>query len=356
MDDELSSSMARKVSVSLARHPTISDVARAAGVSVGTVSNVLNGKGRHSAATRARVIRAASSLYYRPNALIRSLQTGTTNTVGVFTWRIYLGAWHDMTLDLLRGISRGLALKGRDMLLYARHPHEGDVEPAYFLDGRVDAVILAPGGLSPADLEQLATTSLPIVTLYQSAIPPSVASVRIDNASGIAAIMDHLVALGHRRIAFVSPVYSDDFRERRQAYWDGLERHALAFSQEWSSLGMLPRETEVGAALQSLISMRDRPTALVCGNDGVALSAIQALSGMGLSVPADVSVTGFDDSPASASADLTTIRQPAETVGSQAAEYVEALLSGARGQDCRITLPVMPIFRGSAAPPRQRGG
>ena len=351
-DDELSSSILCKVALSVARHPTINDVARAAGVSVGTVSNVLNRKGRHSDATRAKVIRAAASMHYRPNALIRSLQTGTTNTIGVFTWRVYLGAWHDMTLDLLRGISKGLAETSRDVLLYARHPHEGDVDPGYFLDGRVDAAILAPGGLSPEGLEQLASSSLPVVTLYQSRIPASVASVRIDNASGIHATVEHLVKLGHRRIAFLSPAYSDDFCERRQAYLDAMERHDLAPRAEWAPLGELEREGDAGEMMDYMLGTRVLPTAIVCGNDGVAIAALRALRERGFAVPQDLSVAGFDDSAAAQSEDLTTVRQPAEEVGMTAARFVEALLCGARGEECRAVLPVQLITRGTTASPR----
>ncbi len=335
----------------MARLSTIADVARAAGVSVGTASNVLNGKGRHADATRARVIQAAARVHFAPNALIRSLQTGTTNTIGVFTWRVYLGAWHDMTLDLLRGISKGLAETSRDMLLYARHPHEGNVDPAYFLDGRVDAVILAPGGLAPSELNVLAQSSLPIVTLYQSSIPSSVASVRIDNRSGIRAAVDHLVRLGHRRIVFLSPDYSDDFCERRDEYLNSLDRHGLEPKPEWAPLASLGRDADVEPSIARIASMSERPTALVCGNDGVAIAALDALRAHRLRVPGLMSVTGFDDSAASRNADLTTVRQPAEEVGMQAARYVEELLSGKTGDQCRSLLPVKFIVRGTTAPP-----
>lgn len=343
----------------MARHPTINDVARAAGVSVGTVSNVLNGKGRHRDTTRARVRRAAASLHYRPNALIRSLQTGKTNTVGVFTWRVhteYLGDWRNVSLDLLRGISEGLSRSARDVLLYARHPHEGGVDPAYFLDGRVDAVILAPGGLSADGLAQLAATGLPVVTLYQAGVPDAAASVRIDNASGIRAAVSHLVELGHSRIAFVSPGYNDDFRERRQAYLDAMAEHGLAPSQDWEPFGVMEREIDVVGAIERMMHLSELPTALICGNDGVAAEAVRLLGDRGIEVPGDMSVCGFDDSEAARSANLTSVYQPAEDVGATAARFVEALLDGAKGHECRAVLPVRLMTRNSTGAPRERRG
>lgn len=337
----------------MARRPTISDVARAAGVSVGTASNVVNCKGRHSETTRARVMQAAECLHFAPNALIRSLQTGTTNTVGVFIWRVFVGAWHEMTLGLLQGISRGLAEASRDVLLYSRHPHEGELQPVYFLDGRVDAVILAPGGLPRDGLQHLTASGLPTVTMYQSDVPDGVGSVRIDNCGGVAAVVDHLVELGHRKIAFVSPAYSDDFRERREAFRVARDRHGLDPREEWLRCDSDVGESDVAGIVARLATSGDRPTAIVAGNDGYAITALGVIEGLGLEVPREVSVTGFDDIGAARASNLTTVRQPADEVGFSAARMTLQMLNGTNGERPNAVLPVQLVTRGTTAPPAQ---
>jgi LacI family transcriptional regulator len=336
--------------VGVARRATISDLARAAAVSVGTASNVLNGKGRHAETTRLRVIEAARNLQFVPNALIRSLQTGTTNAVGVFTWRLERGDWHDVTFDVLRGISRGLAEHGMDVLLYAAHPHEHNVEATYFLDGRVDAVVLAPGGLDREGIEAVAGAGVPVVALYQSDVPERVASVCIDNRMGVFDAMAHLVALGHRRIAFIGPTYTEDFRERRDAYGAGLARHGLRFDPDMCSAEGLGTPDTVGPELARLLSLGRAPTALLCANDGYALAVLELLRQREVAVPNSVSVVGFDGSAQALTVGLSTVRQPAEEVGAQAAQYARALVGGATLTECRTTLPVTYVAARTTAP------
>ncbi len=333
------------------KRATISEVARLAGVSIGTVSNVLNGKGRFSETTRRRVLWAASELQFAPNALIRALQSGRTNTIGVFTWRVYLGGSRDVSLDMLRGISRGLSEHSLDALLYARHPHEGEVEAAYFMDGRVDGVILAPGGLNRAGVDALAASGLMGVLLYQRYVPGRLASVRIDNASGIAAAVDHLVRLGHRRIAFVSPLYSDDFHERYEAYCNALEAHGIVPDRRLAATSVTEHGPDLEHAVLALIQREHPATAILAGNDGLALRTLEILANRGVSVPGDVSVVGFDDAPDAATARLTTIRQPAEELGFQAAVLMKRLLEGRNGADCHMVLPVHFVPRETTGPP-----
>jgi LacI family transcriptional regulator len=333
------------------RRSTIADVAKLAGVSVGTVSNVLNVKGRYSETTRRRVLWAASELQFAPNALIRSLQSGKTNTIGVFTWRLHLGGTKDVSLDTLRGISRGLAERNLDALLYARHPHEGGAEPTYFLDGRVDGVILAPGGLSRDGVDAFAASGMCGVLLYQNHVPPSLGAVTIDNAEGVTAAVDHLVNLGHRRIAFVSPQYSDDFSERRDAYIAASERHGLVVDRRLVVADIADHDDSLERAALNLIRSEQPPTAILLGNDALALRLLQFLCGYGVRVPGDLSVVGFDDAPDARNARLSTIAQPAEEVGYQAALLVSQMLDGAPGAACRVRLPVRFLPRETTGPP-----
>lgn len=332
------------------RRSTISDVARLAGVSVGTASNVLNEKGRYAEATRRRVLWAASQTNYAPNALIRSLQSGRTNTIGVFTWRMHLGAGRDVSLAMLRALSRGLSQYGLDALLYARHPHEGDVAPAYFLDGRVDGAILAPGGLTAEGATALASSGMPAVMLYQRVVPSEFGSVTIDNQSGVLSAVDHLVGLGHRRIAFVSTLYSDDFRERLEAYQSGLERHGIVPERRWVSTSVSAASASLEQAVMQMLRVADPPTAIIAGNDGFALNILDMLLRYGIRVPEDLSLVGFDDAPDAESARLTTVRQPAEEVGFQAALMMGRMIEGGSGFERHVHLPVSLIPRDTTGP------
>ncbi len=185
-----------------------------AGVSVGTVSHVFNAKGRFTEATRARVMQAAADLRFTPNALIRSLQSGKTHTLGIFTWAITADTNRDISMTLLRGAMSGIAAAGRDALIYLRHPPLDEVSVHLFLDQRVDGLILSPGGLSAEGLQALADSGLPTVAIYQHPVPREIASVNIDNTAGLRAAMEHLIALGHRRIAFYASDKSFDFGQR----------------------------------------------------------------------------------------------------------------------------------------------
>lgn len=327
------------------------EVARLAGVSVGTVSNVLNGKGRVAERTRRRVLAAAEALCFAPNALIRSLQTGKTNTVGVFAWRLHLTSGRSIATELLRGISRGLSEQSLDGLIYGRHPHEGELAPSFFADGRVDGLILAPGGLSPTGVEALASVGLSTVLLYQRHVPPSMGAVTIDNASGVRAAVEHLVRLGHTRIAFIAPTNSDDFRERRAAYESAMEAFSRPVRRCWTPELASDQERDVVLAVMALARSQEPPTAIIAGNDGIALCALETLASLGARVPGDVSVVGFDDTEQSRVTRLTTIRQPAEEMGYTAAVFIGRLMSGADPLECRVCMPVEFLPRETTGPP-----
>lgn len=333
------------------RHPTIADIARRAGVSVGTVSNVFNRTGRFSDRTRSRVLQAASELHYTPNALIRSLQRGKTHSIGVFTWMPNMQTY-DIAMLLFNGIVTGIAARRYDTLFYSSYPNpHGDVPAISFMDGRVDGLILGPWGLEQGGLEILAASKLPVVALYQQPIPATLGAVNVDNVGGMIAAIDHLVALGHRRIAFCAPNVATDFEERRKGYYCGLEKHGiapdLALCQFYNDY-----HTPSAGICDALFTLPDPPTAILAGDDFTAFQLWEELNRRGIRVPEDVSLVGFNDTPAaSASPGLSTIRQPVEQVGMIAAELLFRLMDGAPAVECRVVLPVEFIARGTTGPP-----
>ena len=334
------------------RRATIAHIAERAGVSIGTASNVFNGKGRFTEETRERVMQAALDMNFTPNALIRSLQSGRTRSIGVFSWAITTNTTRDISMLLLRGVLEGIAKAGCDTLFYSRHPHIGEVSVTLFLDRRVDGLILCPGGIPLEGLQTLANCGLPTVALYHGPVPAGIGAVNIDNASGVRAGMEHLIGLGHRRIAFYTPIDTFDFSERFRAYRDSLERSGLPLDPALQCVVGGNHHATARSALAALLSLPQPPTAILAGDDSVALSLIEAARERGLRTPEDISVVGFDDAPdAGLPPGLTTARQPAAEVGRVAAGFVERLLAGESAENCRVTLPVEFVIRNTTAPP-----
>ena len=330
---------------------TIRDVARRAEVSVSTASNALNNKSEVAEETRRRVFSAARDLHWTPNALIRSLQSGRTNTIGVRTWSLATDPAHGITLSFLKGVCDQIALSGHDVLLYSNFGGENGVRADAFLDGRVDGVIVVPHGMTGDEMDRLAESHLPSVLVYSDYLAGRAGTVTIDNAAGIDAAVAHLIALGHRRIAFSAPLTTFDFRERRAAYQRGLEKRGLAFDPALV-LVLDQYGSKLAPLCAEMLALPQQPTALIAGDDTLALRWRDALSANQKHVPHDFSLIGFDDSPNALTAPgLTTVRQPAEEVGRTAALFLERLIGGAAPDQCQAQLPVTLIVRGTTGPP-----
>ena len=332
---------------------TIKDVALKAGVSISTVSKAFSNHVDLSEKTRARVLTVAAEMHYTPNALIRSLRQGNTRTVGFYArWGVHPDTSTDITGRIWHGIADELARIGYDALYFSgfasRTP---DNVAATFLDGRVDAMIMAPGCVAPESLVALVEFGLPAVVIYDRTAPKGIACVTVDNRAGTFMAMDHLFALGHRRIAFYAPYFSRDFEERLSAYREAFARRGVEPDPAWILYNPSGQILETDAA-ERLIASDPRPTALVTGDDNTALKVRTTLLDRGLSLPGDMSITGFDDVDAAGLyPGLTTIRQPAIEVGKTAAAYVGRLLKKEAARDCRTELPVELVVRASTCPP-----
>lgn len=334
------------------RWATVRDIARLAGVSPSTVSNVFNDRGNFSEATRTRVMEAAKKLHYTPNALIRSLQQGTTRTIGVFTWRVVAEVCRSINTQVLQGVTEALARAHYDSLLYSLYPHEGTLgSPTYFLDGRVDGLITAPGGLSADGLAVLCEAGLPTVALYERDVPAAMGSVSIDNRTGVKEAVAYLAGLGHRHVAFVSPTYGYHFIERQEAFQAAADAHGLRVT-----LLTCPDKDDFHMVefADALMPSPGSPTAVLAGYDKIALDLIDILTTRGIRIPDELSIIGFDDSPGAAiSPGLTTIHQDARTVGSLAADMVIAMAQGDLAAARHLELPVSLVIRNSTTTPRR---
>jgi DNA-binding LacI/PurR family transcriptional regulator len=325
--------------------PTSKDVAQAAGVSQSTVSIVLAGKaaGRISDATAQAVRQAADRLGYRPNLAARSLRLGQTRTVLLVVptlSSLFFGA-------LYTGAARVAAEHGFGMVVYpwpdvagrARSPF---AEAHEAIDGILASSMAVDvlAGLDP----------LPRVML-DSDPRGDAPTVNFDVAEGMRAVTAHLAGLGHRRIGHLAAdVDAWTFRARADV---------LAEAVRGRPGGVLVRECteiEIGAAREAatrLLDRPDRPTALVCDDDLMAAGACKAARALGLDVPGDVSVTGFDDMllAEAVEPELTTVRLPAEELGARGMAALLDLLDGRRPGS--VSLPGELIVRASTAAPRR---
>jgi LacI family transcriptional regulator len=339
------------------RGTTIRDVALKAGVSVGTVSKVFNNKGKLTDETKQRVLTAAASLNFSPNALIRSLQQGKTNTIGVYTWRIRTDPSRDITMHLLKGITDGIAEAGYDTLLYSHLPEhlQAVTSASQFLDGRVDGLVVTNNNITRTALESLAQAGLPTVVLYGHNLPEGLGYVDVDNQRGVQEAVAHLIGLGHRRIAFFNPYFTSNYADRRSGYLAALAEAKIPHDPHLTVAENEQGKLSLEMFCQRLFSQPEPATALVLGDDVLAFEALSLLSQWGKRVPEEVSVVGFDDvAAAMAPPGLATIRQPAAEIGQTAIRFLQQLIAGESADKCQAVLPVTFIPRPTIAPPPTR--
>jgi DNA-binding LacI/PurR family transcriptional regulator len=289
------------------------DVARAPGVSQSTVSRVLSGAPTAvpiADDTRQRVVAAARRLGYRPNPLARGLRGMRTMLLGVIVREItdpfFAGA--------IEAVSIEAALRGYNVVL--GHAH-GRADEAIALWGVLEArhcdAILMLGDMSdqPRLIDDLRGSPVPVVALWQGSKPDGVASVSVNNAAGIHAVVDHLAGLGHRRIAFVGGRRLGDILEREDAYREAMAQLGGTARAEY--LVQAPNDPSGGVnALTTLLALDEPPTAIVASTDLLAIGVLHEASVRRIDIPGDLSVVGFDDIPLAAFSvpSLTTVRMP----------------------------------------------
>ena len=336
---------------------TSTDVAREAGVSRATVSAVLTGTQgniRVSAETERRVRAVATALGYSPHPVAQALRRQRGRMIAFVPRTMHATAFgHPIAYQLALAAARAAARHGYHVVEISPEPGEaGDGAAAFLLSRRPDGVIFdAPSAAH--DVEAVIARDIPVVQLLRP-LPAATATVIVDATPGIAAAVDHLVALGHRRIAFVG---TDDphiaNRSRLNHFRAALARHALELPAEYLLLGA-DYTLETGEALmRSLLARSPLPTALFAASDFHALGVLRASHAARLWVPDAISILSYDDVYASLlSPPLTSVAQPLSAVAEAAVAYLVAALDGGAGD--RRTQHVFPTtlnVRASTAPP-----
>jgi LacI family transcriptional regulator len=323
---------------------TMREVARQAGVSIATVSRVLNGSGPVGDETRARIEAVARAMRYVPNRAARSLSTSRTHTLGVVLPDLY----GDFFSELLRGLD-GAARHHRYHLLVAG-AHGGADALASALNamhGRVDGLVVMGPDVRADVLEANLPPRLPAVVL--GARVSGFAALSVDNEGGAAAMTRHLLALGHRRIAHVAGAGGNrDAAERLAGYRAVMAAAGLA-TDDLVERGDFTEESGYAAA-RRLLDGAAPPDAVFAANDAMAVGAMSALRDAGRRVPDDLAVAGFDDIPLGRhlTPALTSVHVPIDTLGRRAVERLQAAVEDGDGAAGRPEiLPTTLVVRAS---------
>lgn len=331
--------------------PTIYDVARLAGVSTATVSRALNGTGQIAPDTRETIAAAVAQLGYSPNTIARSLVTNTTQTIALLLPDIT----NPFYADLVSGIQDSALSRGHTMLLCTT---EGDPErEEEYLNllraKRVDGALVDGLVLPPDRIARFVRDGFPIVCLDRDLDSKTIPLVQVDNRAGGRLAAEHLLSLGHTRIAHVSGVQGLRISEERlEGYLEAHSKARLVPDPALIAEGSFNEEGGYLAA-QKLLAGKARFTAVFAANDLSAIGVTTAVTESGRRVPDDVSVVGFDDIRLAAytSPPLTTIRQPAAEIARRATELLIELTQGKRVAVKRHLLAPELVVRRSSGPP-----
>lgn len=335
---------------------TIREVAKRAGVSLQTVSNVLNGRmSQMGSETRERVLRSIEELGYHPNAHARGLRSQRTYTVGFLTVdpsaRFLADPFHTA---ILSGMADLLREQDYCLLVQALHPeHPDESFQRLFQQRRFDGAVVHLSGWPEARrrcVEHMKAGGGPFVLLEERVKGPRCASVRADNRHGAVSAVEHLHSLGHRRLGFL--YYADPS-------WPAIEERLAGFEESLEALG-LPKParlivseesfTHARSVLETALRGDEPPTAILCSNDVLAVGAVQAAKEVGRRVPDDLAIVGFDDFDFAAFVEpaLTTVALPSYDMGRRAAELLLGFFKDGTFSEKDVVFPTTLIQRRSA--------
>jgi LacI family transcriptional regulator len=328
---------------------TIFDVAKRAGVSIGTVSRVINNRDRVRPATRERVLKAIRELDYHANALARGLASQQTATLGLVIPQVNDPFFY----QIVRGVEEAASAANYSLLIasQSRLPASEHRYLHLFQRGHVDAMVLAAIEVHTHEVQEIMERGIPIV-LVQLDTGHDVPTFLADNYSGGRAMAEHLVLEHHyQRVAYITGTdHTPDSRERLRALRDVLQENGLDLPAEYIVRGDYLRDSGYHA-MQQLLDLPERPDAVFAANDQMAIDAMMAIRERDLCIPEDIAVVGFDDIPMASyvSPPLTTVHQPVYELGWHAARMALEIIDCS--QDIiaprKMLLPTSPVIRRS---------
>lgn len=337
------------------RPPTIRDVARAAGVSKSTVSNVIRGAGKTSDETRERVLAAIAEVGYRPNAIARSLVRQRTTTVGILVGDLA----NPFYSELAKLVEQRLTAAGYATMICNTDGHAASERARIesLLEHRATGIVMLQFSGEWPLVKELRAQGIPLVVV--SCWEEGSDCVAVDDIGGVRLAVEHLLQLGHRRIAYLSSglVEPSTDHARLEGYRGALREAGISAADElvvrWEEPAYLSSDREILLQAERLLTGPRRPTAFVVSNDLVAIDLVETLEQIGLAVPDAVSVVGFDDIALAglARVSLTTVAQPREALAELGSSIMlERIASGALDPLRQVRLDPELVVRSSTAP------
>jgi len=302
---------------------TIYDVAKRAGVGIGTVSRVLNESPQISPKTREKVLKAIRELQYRPHALARGLARNKTGMIGV-VMPFFIGYFY---FELLRTIQHELTQKGYDLILYnVENPKQLDtIFEKSLRERRVDGLLILSVPISDVHAKEFHRQRFPVVLVDTT--HPDLDSIKVENTQGAYTAVSYLISLGHQRIGMITgKLSSPPARERVEGYKKALTDHGIPFEPRYLLVPEIPEADGFNRSagyqgFKQLVSLgKERPTAIFASSDIQAAGALLAAQELHLRIPEEMALIGFDDVELASYLGLTTMRQPLEDMGKLAVE------------------------------------
>ena len=330
------------------KNARIEDVAKAAGVSITTVSRVINKFPTVKEANRRRVEEAIKRLKFKPNLAAQRLASGSNNAVGLEIPR-YEGIFYSFyAMEIFRSVGIACDTLKVDLLLH-------------LTDGKTAINAAAVGGVVFADIinnrkhiEEFTELNIPVVVMNYLTTDLEAACVSIDNVKGAQTATEYLINMDHERIAFISgDLVTQAAQQRLEGYKRSLEKSGIGFKEDYVLKGDYSRRSARSAA-EKILELKERPTAIFVSSDDMAMEVISVLMENGLKVPEDISIIGFDDDPVClyGHVALTTMRQPLREMAQTAVKELYLKMQDPSRGINRIVLSAELIIRDSVRPPR----
>jgi len=300
---------------------SLKDVANACGVSIATVSKALNDQSDISAERKAQINEKAREMGYLPNLAARALKTNVTHDIGVlFADEHNSGLTHPYFSQVLEGVKQGAESSGYDITFINKNL--GTMEMSFLEHCRyrnVDGVIIACIEFDRPEVAELLGSGIPVVTIDH--VFSNCACIVSDNIQGIKDLLEYVIGMGHRRIAFIHGKPSAVTNDRLASFYRTMEEHGLDVPEEYTAEINYLDDVEAAEATRKMLSLKKRPTCILYPDDVTGVGGMNAIRSMGLSVPEDISVTGYDGVPLSqiVSPHLTTLEQDMNRLGKEAA-------------------------------------
>lgn len=333
---------------------TIKDVARLAGVDPSTVSRVIADNPRISVKTKEKVLKVMEELDFYPNAIARSLASRSTKTIGVImphsTDQVFVNPFFT---EVMRGIGASALKRGYNILFSTGNNSEEEYKATSSLVNgkRVDGLILLTSRIDDKTIDSLIKKKFPFVVVGKPSNNADVNWVDNDNQEACYHATEHLIKLGHRRIGFIGGEFSYVFMgERFKGYKKALDLYEIEFSKELLSLGEFLEDGGYNAA-KKLMEQKNKPTAVVVADDLMAIGAMKAVKAHGLSIPEDISIIGFNDTPLASYMDppLSSMEIFVYDLGYNSSETLISQLQENGGHKKHIIIPTRLIVRNSTA-------